>query len=100
MTVQTLDGRRGFEQAPPYNTAFTSLKPRVAMEVFRLLVSVAMIGIVISLGSALFHLVTDKGDSKKMVRALTMRIGLSITLFLLLMGAWAMGLIQPHGVQP
>jgi cytochrome bd-type quinol oxidase subunit 2 len=68
------------------------------MEVFRLLVAVAMVGIVISLGSALFHLVTDKGDSKKMVRALTLRIGLSITLFLLLMGAWALGIIQPHSM--
>ncbi|MGA1437436.1 MAG: DUF2909 domain-containing protein, partial [Ilumatobacteraceae bacterium] len=40
----------------------------------------------------------DKGDSKKMVRALTLRIGLSITLFLLLMGAWALGIIQPHSM--
>ena len=69
------------------------------MEVFRMLVAVAMLGIVVSLGSALFHLITDKGDSKKMVRAPTMRIGLSIALFLLLMGAWAMGLIEPHGIR-
>jgi cytochrome bd-type quinol oxidase subunit 2 len=69
------------------------------MEVFRILVAVAMIGIVISLGSALFHLVNDKGDSKKMVRALSVRIGLSVVLFVLLMGAWAVGLIEPHGVR-
>lgn len=69
------------------------------MEALRLLVAVAMLGIVISLGSALFHLVTDKGDSKKMVRALTLRIGLSVALFLLLMGAWAVGLIEPRGIQ-
>jgi len=56
-----------------------------------------MVGIVISLGSALFHLMTDKGDSKKMVRALTVRVGLSVGLFLLLMAAWAAGLIQPLG---
>jgi len=56
-----------------------------------------MLGIVISLGSALFHLMTDKGDSKKMVRALTVRMGLSVGLFLLLMAAWAAGLIQPLG---
>lgn len=64
-----------------------------------MLVAVAMLGIVVSLGSALFHLITDKGDSKKMVRALTMRIALSVALFLLLMGAWAMGLIEPHGMR-
>jgi hypothetical protein len=40
---------------------------------------------------------TDKGDSKKMVRALTVRVSLSVGLFLLLMVAWATGLIQPLG---
>jgi hypothetical protein len=40
---------------------------------------------------------TDKGDSKKMVRALTWRVGLSVVLFLLLMAAWAAGIIQPLG---
>jgi len=57
-----------------------------------------MLGIVVSLGSALFHLMTDKGDSKKMVKVLTVRVGLSVGLFLLLMVAWAIGLIQPLGV--
>jgi len=54
-----------------------------------------MIGILVSLGAALFHMMTDKGGSKKMVRALTIRVGLSVGLFLLLMAAWAAGLIQP-----
>jgi cytochrome bd-type quinol oxidase subunit 2 len=67
------------------------------MDIFRTLVAVVMIGIVLSLGSALFHLMTDKGDSKKMVRALTWRVGLSVALFLLLMAAWAAGIIQPLG---
>lgn len=70
------------------------------MEVFKLVVACVLIGIVLSLGSALFHLVTDKGGSKKMVRALTVRVGLSVALFVVLMSAWAMGLIQPHGVTP
>ena len=59
------------------------------MDIFRTLVAVVMIGIVLSLGSALYHLMTDKGDSKKMVRALTVRVALSVGLFLLLMAAWA-----------
>jgi cytochrome bd-type quinol oxidase subunit 2 len=70
------------------------------MEVFRFLVGIAMLGILVSLGSALFHLMTDKGDSKKMVRALTVRVGLSVALFLLLMGAWALGFIQPLAAVP
>ncbi len=67
------------------------------MELFRILVGIVMLGIVASLGSALFHLMNDKGDSKKMVRALTVRVGLSVGLFLLLMAAWALGFIQPLG---
>lgn len=69
------------------------------MELFRILVALALIGIVASLGSALFHLMTDKGQSKKMVRALTLRVGLSVALFIALMVAWALGLIQPHGIR-
>lgn len=68
------------------------------MELFRFLVGIVMLGILVSLGSALFHLMTDKGDSKKMVRALTLRVALSVGLFLMLMGAWAAGLITPHGI--
>jgi hypothetical protein len=56
--------------------------------------------IVASLGSALWYLVRGAGDSRRMVRALTWRIGLSIALFLLLMLAWYTGLIAPHGVDP
>jgi cytochrome bd-type quinol oxidase subunit 2 len=69
------------------------------LELFRLLVALVLLGIVISLGSALFHMASGKGDSRRMVRALTIRVALSLGLFLLLMGAWAMGLISPHGVQ-
>jgi len=34
------------------------------------------------------------------VRALTLRISLSIGLFLLLLGAWYFGLISPHDAHP
>jgi cytochrome bd-type quinol oxidase subunit 2 len=70
------------------------------VELFKILVVCVLLGIVLSLGSALFHLMTDKGDSKKMVRALTVRVSLSVALFLIIMAAWAMGIISPHGVQP
>ncbi len=66
----------------------------------RLLVIGAFIAIVASLGSALFYLSRSGGDSQKMVRALTLRIGLSIVLFVLLMVAWYAGLITPHGIEP
>jgi Protein of unknown function (DUF2909) len=49
-----------------------------------------------SLFSALFYLIKDKGQSDRTVKALTVRIGLSITLFLLLMAGYYFGLIKPH----
>lgn len=51
-----------------------------------------------SLGSALYFLVTEKGDSTRIVKALTWRIGLSIVLFILLFIAFAMGFIAPHAL--
>lgn len=67
------------------------------MSIIKLLIVACLVGIVISLGSGLFHLVNDKGDSKKMVRALTVRVALSIALFVLLFIAWSQGMIEPHG---
>ena len=65
------------------------------MGVIHLLVIVMMVGILISLGTALFHLA--KGDSDaKMGRALTIRIALSLVLFLLLIVGWWTGVISPN----
>ena len=57
-----------------------------------------MAGILLSLGSGLFHLSRGRGeeDSAKLARALRFRIGLSIALFLLLLVAWRQGWIAPH----
>jgi len=71
------------------------------LEPFKLLVTIVLIGIVASLGVALFHLVHDrKGETKNMVRALTVRISLSVALFILLFVAYAAGWIEPHGIRP
>jgi len=51
-----------------------------------------------SLFSGLFYLIRDKGTSERTVRALTVRISLSVILFILLMIGYATGLLQPHGV--
>ena len=68
--------------------------------IIKILIILTLIAIVISLGSGLFFLLTDKGDSKRMVNSLTVRISLSVLLFILLFIAWSMGLIQPHDVVP
>ena len=59
----------------------------------KIVVIVFLLLIIASLGSALFYLVTDRGQSKRMVKALALRVGLSITLFLLLMAGHYFGFI-------
>jgi uncharacterized membrane protein len=63
-------------------------------------VIVAFILIIISLGSALYHLVKrgDQEQSDQTVKALTFRIGLSVALFILIFIAYASGLIKPEGI--
>jgi len=68
------------------------------MPVLNILILACLIAIVVSLASSLFYLVNDKGESRKMVKALTVRVTLSVLLFILLLLAWSQGLIQPHGL--
>ncbi|HVP32659.1 MAG TPA: twin transmembrane helix small protein [Steroidobacteraceae bacterium] len=69
-------------------------------KLFSLLVVCALAAIVLSLGAGLFHLARgrDEEDSRKLARALTIRIALSLALFALLIAAWYFGLISPHGL--
>lgn len=63
----------------------------------RILVILFLIFIVASLGSSLFFLYKDRGAGKtRMVKALTIRVGLSILLFVLLMAGYRFGLIAGH----
>lgn len=57
-----------------------------------------LIGILFSLGSGLVFLLRDKAGSTRMVKALTWRIGLSLLLFALLISAYFLGWVHPHGV--
>lgn len=56
------------------------------------------VSIISCLGFALFYLMRDKGKSNRTVQALAMRVGLSVTLFLLVLAAYKMGWIQPTGL--
>ena len=62
----------------------------------KIVIVVFLILILASLGSALFYLMKDKGTTDRTVRALTLRVALSVALFLLLMLGYWLGLI-PHG---
>ena len=64
----------------------------------KIIIVLFLLLIVGSLFSGLFYLVKDKGTSERTVRALTVRISLSVLLFILLMVGYATGLLQPHGI--
>ena len=65
------------------------------------LVLLIFFGIILSLVSAMLHLVHDyKGETRRMVRALSVRIGLSILLFIVLYASWKLGWIEPQAVRP
>ena len=51
--------------------------------------------IVASLASAAVFMFRDRGNSKRMVKALAWRVGLSVALFLLLTAGYYFGLLQP-----
>ncbi len=64
----------------------------------RWIVLLAFAGILSSLGSALVYLMRDKGGTNRTVYALTVRIGLSILLFLFVLFSYRMGWIETSGV--
>ena len=67
------------------------------------LVIASFVAILGSLGAALFFMMKGgKGDatdkSANMARALAMRVGFSVLLFVCVLIAWKMGYIQPTGI--
>jgi len=61
----------------------------------KFLIIATLVAIVASLAHALYSMSTGAQD-KRMVRALTIRVILSVALFVLLMIGWALGYISPH----
>lgn len=55
-----------------------------------------LLAIVVSMGQALHAMSSGPATSPRMVRALTLRVGLSVALFLLLLLGWHLGWIEPH----
>ena len=62
----------------------------------RYVVIAALLAIIASLGSAIFFMMRDRGDSRRMLKALAVRVGLSVVLFASLMAAYYFGWIGPR----
>lgn len=60
--------------------------------------------IIVSLGAALFFMLKrqseDESRDRRMARALALRVGISIVLFVSILAAWKLGYIQPSGIAP
>ena len=64
----------------------------------KIVIVVFLIAIVVALFSGLAFMLKDKSDKRRMVRALTWRVGLQLALILFLLLAMWMGWITPHSV--
>lgn len=64
----------------------------------KIIIILVFLTIIVSLGTALFHLIKNKASSKKTVKALTYRISISLALFILLSIALITGIIKPNGI--
>jgi len=66
------------------------------------LVILAFLAIIGSLGAALYFMLQDGRDgaakTNHMARALALRVGFSIVLFICVLIAWKLGYIQPTGI--
>jgi hypothetical protein len=61
----------------------------------RYVVIAMLLAIVGSLASAAVFMLRGRGDSERMAKALALRVGLSVALFLILMAGYFFGLWQP-----
>ena len=57
----------------------------------RYLVIIVLVLIIASLGSAIVFMMRDRSGSKRMVKALAIRVGLSVALFVFLMAGYYFG---------
>mgnify|MGYP006280956773 FL=1 len=63
------------------------------------IIPIVLLMIVASLGSALYYMMKDRGNSARMVHSLMLRIGLSVLLFLGILLAHYFGFIEATGIK-
>jgi hypothetical protein len=66
----------------------------------KIIVLLVLLAILVSLASGLYFMMKDDDESDRMVKALTWRIALSVTLFLFLMAGYYFGWFQPNAQLP
>ena len=66
----------------------------------RFIIIAVFIAILASLFSGMYYMLHDKSASTRNVKALSIRIGLSLLLLALLVAAYVFGFIKPNAVHP
>ncbi len=66
----------------------------------RFIIILFLIAILGSLFSGMYFMLHDKGGSTRNVKALSIRIGLSLLLFILLIAMYFAGVIKPNAIHP
>jgi len=68
----------------------------------KILIVLALIGVLVALASAGLFMLRKGGDTRsrdsRMAKALAVRVGVSIALFLFILFSWYMGWVQPTGL--
>lgn len=70
------------------------------MNILKIIIGILFVLIVASLIFALVSLVKDRGRSKRTVNALTLRVILSVLVFLCLLIGYFSGALLPHNIVP
>ena len=65
-----------------------------------MIATIFFVAILASLGVALVALFRPGDHGGTLLRALTIRVGLSVAFFLLLLLGWWLGILEPHGLRP
>ena len=70
------------------------------MLLFKLIIVILLVFVIVSLFTALYRLNKDDSDSSLIVKALAVRVGLSILIFVLILIGAKLGIIEPNANLP
>ena len=65
-----------------------------------LIILVVLVAILVSLFSGMYFMLKDQSRSTRNIKALSIRVGLSLLLFVLLITAYLTGIIKPNPIHP
>ncbi len=68
--------------------------------IYKIIIIVVFVLILVSLVSSFTFMIKDQGKTERVVKSLTVRVVLSVSLFFLLIFGYLTGMIKPHGLMP